>query len=626
MAKRGRPSKKDLAEKEQRAKLLYVNHMITEKEAVGHPGQYGMPDLLFPIGYKPGVYDPFGEIADYEGTIYHKFEDGWSREPLPEKETDEQYRERQDAALAEFITNTLFIVKDGRKVKIRLIQVMTDWIAGVFFRRVSKTITWKPRGGGGSLTAAVLIWMLLVYRNKSVLDLAGSADQSKIVYDYVKDLWSCVPGLKEGMLDGEPLSQVTRMKNGTEVKCVPSTEKQARGKHYSVVFVDELCQADPRVENAMSAAIQGALSEPDPIICLFSTFHIPVGLFQQFWDNAEEKGFERYRWSVLDTMAPCSRGLDQATEDDPKALEFCKKCFLTDTKEVLDPSGTTIGEMWEGCFGYGRDTKGWTTYENVCEAKKMNLGTSIFETEYLCKRPGFSSCVYSPELIDASLIDPVLIDPNKDKPTVGIDWGIKSKGSLALTLIFRRLEYVYVHDIIFTENMLVTDIAKILRGWKEKFGEFPIIADASHPFNNQELSSTFKFDVRPMSFGTWKNVGIENVSKYFAFRRVKINRSLVDLIKQLKQYRRKESTGAIVKKGDHGPDSLNCAMLNFRFEDEFGPDIEQAEALHDQEKMLGAKKEKVNFSAEGMASVRTMSPDFMKHMLGSEDKKNVLVF
>ena len=624
---------KNAQEKEILSQVLMLDHEIRRRESVGHPGNYGMPDLLFPKGFKQGYYasgigeDPVADLAGKD------LQDGWVRETLDHEETDEEYAKRQNLVLNRFITESLFIVKDGRKIYVRTIPQQLDFIADIFFKRVSKVILWKPRGGGGSLSAAVLIWLLVVYRKVSVLDLAGSADQAKIVYDYVKEFWDCVPGLSVGLIDGDPLSQITRLTTGAEVKCVPSTERQARGKHYSVIFVDEACQRDPRPEAAMRAAIQGALSEYNPVIVLLSTFHVPHGMFQEYWDDYENKGFSRYKWSCLDTKGACYEGMDSATEDDPKALEYCKTCFLTEKKMIKDISGQFETETFVGCNGHARDAKGWMTFNSICEQKKLNLGTTIFECEFLCLRPQYSAAVYPPELIENAMTEPLTIDPETDRLAVGIDWGIQTAGSLAINMIARMVDYVYVAEIVYADHKLVSDVADLLNGWREQFGNFPVLADASHPFNNAELSEA-GFDIRPISFGSWKRIGIENVSKFFVFNRLRINKNLDILIDQLKRFRRNETTGNVVKKEDHGPDSLMVSLLNFRFEDEFGPDIAQAAVLEQQTRLLEnkklaeGKKDKVSFSNDGVAPIVTVVPDFVPQeaIAKKERQKNILVF
>jgi acyl carrier protein len=194
------------------------------------------------------------------------------------------------------------------------------------------------------------------------------------------------------------------------------------------------------------------------------------------------------------------------------------------------------------------------------------------------------------------------------------------------------VEYVYVAEIVYADHKLVSDVADLLNGWREQFGAFPILADASHPFNNAELSNS-GFDIRPISFGSWKKIGIENVSKFFVFNRLRINKNLDILIDQLKRFRRNETTGNIIKKDDHGPDSLMVSMLNFRFEDEFGPDISKAAALTQQSRMLDQSsglamiKDKVEFSDDGLASPVTAYPGFIPEEARKKStQKNILVF
>lgn len=192
--------------------------------------------------------------------------------------------EEQDRRLLDVIESHLFIYKDGRKLPIIVIQPMLEFISDLFFERVQQAILWKPRGGGGSLAAAVLIWLMMVYRNKSFIDMAGSGEQAKRVYEYCCQFWFCVPGLAEAVLEKDPLQSLTALKNGVTLSCVPASEKAARGKHTPGFVADESCQEDPRIGRVLQAAVQGVLSEPNFTIVLLSTFHVPFGFFQEAWD------------------------------------------------------------------------------------------------------------------------------------------------------------------------------------------------------------------------------------------------------------------------------------------------------------------------------------------------------
>lgn len=964
------------SEEELLRNLALLDKVIREKEAVGHPGTYGMPDLLYPKGYKQGV-PTFNREGLHTSALGEDFPDGWTREKLGHEESDSEYKERQDQDLMGFLEKNIYVAKDGKKRYFRVIPPIKPFICDVFFLRTKKVIVWKPRGGGGSLGASVLIWLLMIYHRRSVLDISGSGEQSKVVYKYVCQFWECIPGITEGLLESEPLKEETRLNTGVELFCLlpdteiisnkglipikdiqvgdkvlsrngvfndveytipskrsetcielsvkgtpnvkttkdhklwavkltekqkkqqraygwkslnpedfepqwieakdleiddlicypkivttpvknaisgsryidgrgkfsieltpdfyrflgywladgskskthidfffnkdeknyvddvvsliktlfkvkpcvyrrknvsivhfghaallrwmkdfgskdskhiplyliqeatqeqleqlfigmfrgdgsstqskdklgyfksecsyktispeiaqimfliatklgfipaikkynmkdtlisgvcynrkpiyiirfsgedaakignitgkrfktkapesfrktsistdttifrpvigkkeffydgivyditvkedhsfcspyvsfsnckPGTEKQVRGKHMSVLAIDEVCQEDARVETAFRAALQTVLSEEDSIVLLFSTFHLPSGLFQEYWDQAEEKGFHKVKWNVFDTMSPCSRGLEHATPEDPKALCYCEKCDLTAPDIVLDDRGNKKQVGWKWCYGHARDVSGWASYEEIASAMRMNIGTNIFETEFCCNRPNYSNSIYGPELIDYALSDSVELSEDSEL-SVGIDWGLKTKGSLAISLVERRLDHMFIHECVFWENKLVSDVVNLLNEWTKKYNKpFKVFSDRSHPFNNADLAKA-GFDVNPIDFGTYKAIGIENISKYLVFRRMRINRELAILIDQLKKYR-SDDKGKAVKKDDHGPDSVMCAMLQWKFEDIFGEDayrvsLEDLRLNSEKEAMLASKR------------------------------------
>jgi hypothetical protein len=270
--------------------------------------------------------------------------------------------EQQNARLKACIETHLFIYKDGRKLPIVVIPPMLEFLGDLFYQRTQQAILWKPRGGGGSLAAAILIWLLMVYRQKSFIDMAGSGEQAKRVYEYTTQFWYCVPGMAEAYLAKDPLQSETALKNGVTLTCVPASEKAARGRHVPGFVADESCQEDPRVGKILQAAVQSVLSEPDFTIVLLSTFHVPFGFFQEAWDLADERGYRRYRWDVYDCMAPCQVGLDSATDSDPQALGYCQgECPLTEVVQDYSAEGELVGEHFEGCNGRARQAAGCTS-------------------------------------------------------------------------------------------------------------------------------------------------------------------------------------------------------------------------------------------------------------------------
>jgi len=493
-------------------------------------------------------------------------------------------REEQDARLLDVVQNHLFIYKDGRKLPIIVIPPMLEFLSDLFFEREQQAILWKPRGGGGSLAAAVLIWLMMVYRNKSFIDMAGSGEQAKRVYEYTTQFWYCVPGLAEALLEKDPLQSLTALKNGVTLSCVPASEKAARGKHTAGFVADESCQEDPRIGRVLQAAVQGVLSEPNFTIVLLSTFHVPFGFFQEAWDLAIERGYKRYRWDVYDCMANCEVGLECASKDDPQALSYCQsECPLTEVVSDYNAEGEQIGEHFEGCHGRARTTAGHLSRDNVIKAKLLNRGTEVWEVEHECKRPKAAGMIYNPEKVQAAVVPlaEIVRPEGKVRRAVGIDWGRFAVAVLAE----RCTDHIAITEGRIFDSRPISDLVQYLVELRSRVGDFVVYADAENAYGNLDCRNA-GFETVPVAFNKYKDEGIENIARYFEHEKIKIadDGALQTVARQLLRYH-KDDNGRIVKKDDHGPDALLCAMLPFPFIDEFDTAISQLLSNNDRERL-----------------------------------------
>ncbi len=492
--------------------------------------------------------------------------------------------QEQDRRLLSAIQDHLFINKDGRKLPIVVIPPMLEFLSDLFYERVQQAILWKPRGGGGSLAAAILIWLMMVYRNKSFIDMAGSGEQAKRVYEYTTQFWFCVPGLAEVLLEKDPLQSLTQLRNGVSLSCVPASEKAARGKHVPGFVADESCQEDARVGRVLQAAVQGVLSEPNFTIVLLSTFHVPFGFFQEAWDLAEERGFRRYKWDVYDCMARCEVGMEQATDADPDARCYCQlECPLTEVVADLGAGGEQVGEHFTGCNGKARRTAGHLSRDNVLKAKLLNRGTDVWAVEHECKRPTSSGMIYDPEQIQAAVIplNDFLRPGGAVRRAVGIDWGRFAVAVLAE----RATDHIAISEARIFDSRPIADLVAYLVDLRDRVGEFIVYADAENAYGNLDCRNA-GFEVVPVAFNKFKDEGIENLNRYFAHGRIRIlgDGALETVVRQLLRYH-KNDQGKIVKKDDHGPDALLCAMLAFPFVDEFDSVISAMLAGCDRERL-----------------------------------------
>jgi len=504
-------------------------------------------------------------IATLEGGAYSEYSPGKYGLPVT-------FRNREE--LQDWIQNNLKIIKDGRVIDIVLIDKQMDAIWDFWIHSTFCGIIWKSRGGGGSLVAAIIIFIKMVWKQESCIDLAGSMEQSQNVYEYVVGFFSeeCI-GVKGVLIvKGEPLKSNTELVTGPKLKCVPTSEKAARGKHPPNIFIDEACQKDTTVDPVIETAINMVFSEPEYTILALSTFHVTGGWFEDTWDHAKARGYKKYKWNVYDIMKKCEAKID------------CRDCPLTERVPVRDTKGRITKYKYDGCNGKARNSKGWLNRSNVLDAKKKNTAEN-FRVEWECKRPTRKGRVYPKDDLDRALtyiINQVRIIKGA-RTAVGIDWGFASQ--TAVIPVQRHLEHVAVPtEALFTTTSTV-DIISYLRKLKKILGEFIVYADASHPFNNADVYNA-GFQVVAVPFGQWKKIGIDNCVKYMETGKVKISKRKCPILASQLDKLHKDERGMPVKKDDHSCDAFLCAMLHFLYLSEFpvDPDDLEDESESEEEK------------------------------------------
>lgn len=561
--------------KEKLAQLETLKAEYTRRRIQLEPMAYGAPDILFPRGMAPGRFDR-------DTGLIH-------RDPLDYEETQEQYEQRQNDAMYDLVTKYLFIVKDDKVINILLIPKMAKILADLFFGRIEKLILWGPRGGGKSLLAAVFMWIAFVYTKRSCLNMGGAGNQARRVYDYTKQFWHSFPGMMKSMLTREPLLQSSTMRNGSQLTCATSVTT-AIGEHVGIFVADEACTDRAGADHDLLRAMQGAMSEENHRIFLLSTFHLPTGFFADTWDNAETLGFTRMTFDCFDIMEQCDAGLELATEDDPFAVEsFCKKeCPLSWQQNTTDEFGNVTGQEWVGCLGKARQSKGWHTREQVLDEQRINIGTRIFQVEHACIRPKSEGMIYNPDLINACITPyvSVLLDQSF---VVGIDWGLTECAIVLVapweegTLGMPDFNWgIAVIDVVYMSNRLTQAVIDQVGRWQERYGSakyqmhgendgirVKIRADGSHPYCNREVADS-GYRVKPVH-GDRKQMGEDNLKRWIASGRFKICDGFSLFVTQLHNLRRNPNTGKQKKEnkpgeeGDHGPDALKFACLEFDY-------------------------------------------------------------
>jgi len=436
----------------------------------------------------------------------------------------------------------LISAKDSKLIDIELIPQQLEFITDFYFERQRFGILWKSRGGGGSLTAAIMIFLKMLFQGRSFADMAGSKEQATNLYEYVKFFAIRLHEKFGNILDGEPSLSKTKFKNGATLKCCATSETSARGKHPAGLVADESCQRDKSKDTILESAISMVFAKKNPIIVFLSTFHIPTGIFAYYWDHARKKGFKRYKWSVFDTMKTCYLNID------------CKKCVLTDKRKKVNKKTGEVEIEYYGCNGTARESKGWKTFNDVVEAKRA-IRKSTWEIEFACERPrkkGFD--LHGADIDNCFTVKPVTCR-RIEKKSVGIDWGQRATVVWLTALDYYTdirkvidVKSFSKEDFDITRRITILDkIEQLLEEWEELYGVFDIYSDISHQFNNQELMAC-GFSVIEISFkAEWKWLD-DNYCRHFELEKILIPESL-GIKEKLKKIRRDE-TGKIIKTRD----------------------------------------------------------------------------
>lgn len=374
--------------------------------------------------------------------------------------------------------------------------------------------------------------------------MGGALEQAKIVYNYFTDYCFCDPGITE-QLKKEPTISITETKKGNYFKCVTASPKQIRGPHPDVLMADEVCETKDEI---ISDALPMVNTSQNPLIVMTSTFHKIFGIFQETWDKADELGYARISWDIFDVV-----------------ITFDKKIWQDEKLNREIPDLKELEKLAKGRTG---DPDGWIKIDNVIQAWREKLTLDWFLVEYMGNRPSAAGLVLNPEDVDASIFDDKL--PNKYniikdvERIIGVDWGFSSMTSVTDLMKWKDDVKILVDSKNYTQvrsGIIIADIVKMVRKGGHKF----IYADSAGKFENADLQNALNkanlgCKVIEVVFSKEKEGMLGNLRAHFERAKMRIPKRFVEAKWQLKRYRYQEGTDKPVKKDDHIPDSLMCAL------------------------------------------------------------------
>lgn len=359
------------------------------------------------------------------------------------------------------------------------------------------------------------------------------------------------------------------------------------------------CTGSAAKDKGIARAMQGVFSEEDYWVVLLSTMHHPFGMFVDYWKDADELNYKKYKWNIFDTMNKCQQGIEKATEKDPKALDYCmNECVFTRYRKVEDLITGKSDMVPEGCCGVGRDAKGWQTFENVMNVYKANGKSELFWIEHACVDPYVEKYPYRELMKIVNKKDIFILKKAEKDCAVGIDWGLTQcfMVNTLPTWLYKNLGFKWDNvkslepskdQIIGIEkdnigigvvnsyamsNQLEDKVIEVLKTWTDIIGQKPTIyADASHPYCNKRIGKA-GYKVIPIAFKKYRDAAVRNLTKWLSSGKMEFVGQYCDLLMKQMCNLQKEETDKIKKKSgadetsDHGPDALMLALLHYSFE------------------------------------------------------------
>ena len=448
------------------------------------------------------------------------------------------------------------------------------------------------RGGGKSLFASMIEFALWYFLDADALSCGGSEDQALIVYGYVCSYIDA--DIKVASVVDKRTLSMTNKKGPAPtpfLRCVASSAKAVRGPHLGalrkapgLLVLDEAAEM---ADGLMKQALPMTKEARPPFNLIISTFHHAFGDFQDFWDNAEARGFMKIAMDSFDVCEECTGecakcvpefdelycqlvcgcyfNFDIPRDDLPKWTRFTYQERLDETRLDQKPSGCIYPELCseckykDGCAAIkvkmrqpgdlgkicdkcghkvehkARLSRGHFPVEEVRKAWRRNDKVT-FEVEYMGWRPGRGIFVLDPYEVDMSICPDRDVQYKKGfgATVLGIDWG--AAGTTAMTVAqYMADEYVNIISYHSLTSPSDTDCYQLVAELAKRYDILQVLPDSSHVFQNMHIQREFGLSVSPINFTTQKEAGVGAMRMKFERRQVRIpERYKATLAKDLK--------------------------------------------------------------------------------------------
>ena len=246
-----------------------------------------------------------------------------------------------------------------------------DFVADYLFGYISFAVVMANRSGGKTFIFGILTTILSYLYDNTETAIVGAIQQQALKsYQYFQQFSSLYPFAYN--IDSFTMRE-SKAKNGSSNQVLAGTMSGVNSPHPQLAFFDEIDLMPWQI-------LQQGLSMPQSKngirarTVLTSTRKFAGGVMQRMLDEAVEKGYSVYSWNIWEVVAPLP-------VDNPELIAKIYKVFGAELPENIDQAN------------------GYYDWLDLID-KKLNLDDEVWQTEWLCSRPGLEGIVYGSSYSD----------------------------------------------------------------------------------------------------------------------------------------------------------------------------------------------------------------------------------
>lgn len=424
-----------------------------------------------------------------------------------------------------------------------------EFISDSFFEETSDCIVLGNRAGGKTLAFAALLLLDSIFKpGVELAHLGAIKDQATKCYRYFKKMIQ--HPLFAHNLQSRPLMGRTELRNESVVEILTGTVSGVNSPHPVKAQIDEVELMDWGVlQEAFNMA--SAKGRWQSATRLTSTRKYASGTMQRMLDEADKRGFTKYNWNIFDVCDACPIKTDKTvTVNLPLAEDGTEERPFTVFADCASCPALSR------CRGNAKYSHGGAVPLSDLYKYAARVDWEVWEAQHSCNRPG------KKDLILHTFDERYHVIPQPEEiPNLvyaGQDAGFARPATIFVAPLDEEAGSWIVFDELYEGNIAPSVYTKEFL--VDKNAEYHVEFFVIDPSGLQLMAEMEEEGLYVVLGDNSVDEGLDHLNSLFSTNRLFVTENCVNLISELKSYKRKKS-GAIRKEDDHLIDSLRYVMM-----------------------------------------------------------------